>query len=650
MSIEVHVRVKPTNSDVEVGWSVTDTVLCSTTQQDLRYQFSRVYNSSTTNSTIFHGVDPLIHRGFHGENVTIMAYGQTGSGKTHSMMGTRHDAGVIRRTAQLLCDLQSHHPETTVSASCIEIYNETVRDLINECVEVQLRGEDGVDSAMVPISSISDFESLVAATESRRHYGATDQNDHSSRSHTILSFHISHNNRVKSSISLVDLAGSESAAKANTEGSAQREGGFINKSLLILGNVVDGIVSKQKHISYRSSKLTRILQKCLSGNGLTFILCCVNPALSSREQSVSALNFTQRAMKIKKDPTVTLTMAPPIVEKFGAAALQIIGQMDQEEQMASQTALQEVYTRNRKTVSRIVAHRKGEESSTVAALNELQAQLLLKEHGVAMKRARVQAEEAIRIDQRTAELTRSIQNHLAQGKDVGVKIEEALHKKRRAEELYTSRKAEADDVKNQWAESLEGRENAPLVALVEEHMVGHLEMWMESLWVWEKLWEAKRLAVQQELDRQLCDEDGKPVLLCSARSIPDKCRELISSLQEETQSIMGALALLSEAQQETPVDQPPVTDSASLRTVQRAIAALREVRASAIQQRVTSPSAQRKTGRPLTRTSASPGSSPSTARLQSTVNLLHSTRSRLDNTQCLIASPEDSSRLLAKRR
>eukprot|EP00164_Ancoracysta_twista_P006769 GFYU01009494.1.p1 GENE.GFYU01009494.1~~GFYU01009494.1.p1 ORF type:complete len:179 (-),score=3.56 GFYU01009494.1:58-594(-) len=178
-------------------------------------------------------------------------------------------------------------------------------------------------------------------------------------------------------------------------------------------------------------------------------------------------------------------------------------------------------------------------------------------------------------------------------------------------------------------------------------MVGYLEMWMESLWVWEKLWEAKRLAVQQELDRQLCDEDGKPVLLCSARSIPDKCRELISSLQEETQSIMGALALLNEAQQETPIDQPPVTDSAGLRTVQRATAALREVRASAIQQRVTSP---RKNTRPLTRASASPGASPGAARLQSTVNLLHSTRSRLDNTQCLIASPEDSSRLLTKRR
>lgn len=638
MSIEVHVRVRPTAPSVEVGWAVTDTVLCSTTQQDLRYQFSRVYNSATTNSTIFHGVDPLIHRGFHGEHVTIMAYGQTGSGKTHSMMGTGQDAGIIRRTAQLLCNLRAHHPNTSVSASCIEIYNETVRDLINDCAEVQLRGEDGVESAMQAINSIGDFETMVASTESRRQYKATDQNEHSSRSHTILTFHVSHSGRVKSTISLVDLAGSESAAKANTEGSAQREGGFINKSLLILGNVVDGIVSKQKHISYRSSKLTRILQRCLSGNGITFILCCVNPALTCREQSVSALNFTQRAMKIKKDPTVTITMAPPIVEKFGAAALQLISQMDDEEQLAAQVAFQEVYQRNRRTVARIVAQRKGEEASTVAALGELQAQLLLKEHGVAVKRARLQAEEAIRADKMTAELSRSIQNHLARGRDVGSKLDEAARKKRRAEELYSSRKAESDDVKRQWAESLQGRENAPLIALMEEHTVGHLELRMESLWVWEKLWEAKRLAVQQELDRQICDEEGRPLLLCAAKAIPAKCKELIASLQAETESIAGALSLLSDAQGEE-VAAPQ--DTSELKAVRRAISVLRETRALAIQQRVGSPS--KRAPRPV-----SPGASPGATRLQSTVNLLHNTRSKLDNTQCLIASPDDPSRLLGR--
>ncbi len=73
---------------------------------------------------------------------------------------------------------------------------------------------------------------------------------------------------------MIDLAGSERASADYTpkdnwtiEEIRRKEGGFINKSLLTLANVISKLSDKQEaaHIPYRDSKLTRILQPSLSG-------------------------------------------------------------------------------------------------------------------------------------------------------------------------------------------------------------------------------------------------------------------------------------------------------------------------------------------------------------------------------------------------
>ena len=67
---------------------------------------------------------------------------------------------------------------------------------------------------------------------------------------------------------LIDLAGSESS-KAGTSGVRRKEGSYINKSLLSLGTVISKLSESRRssHIPYRDSKLTRLLQSSLSGNG-----------------------------------------------------------------------------------------------------------------------------------------------------------------------------------------------------------------------------------------------------------------------------------------------------------------------------------------------------------------------------------------------
>ena len=82
----------------------------------------------------------------------------------------------------------------------------------------------------------------------------------------------------------VDLAGSERAKKTGAVGATLKEGININKSLLVLGNVISALSDEGKKgnfVPYRDSKLTRILQDSLGGNSRTSMIACVSPAESN---------------------------------------------------------------------------------------------------------------------------------------------------------------------------------------------------------------------------------------------------------------------------------------------------------------------------------------------------------------------------------
>eukprot|EP00956_Cyclotella_meneghiniana_P014035 scaffold20782_cov55-Cyclotella_meneghiniana.AAC.4 len=122
-----------------------------------------------------------------------------------------------------------------------------------------------------------------------------------------------------SSLSLVDLAGSESIKATGSTGVRQKEGNYINKSLLTLGHVVhklseisaraekqnDGLLPPKEHIPYRDSKLTRLLQPSLGGNARVCIVCNVSPALAHVEESHNTLKFGSRAKTIQQHASIT---------------------------------------------------------------------------------------------------------------------------------------------------------------------------------------------------------------------------------------------------------------------------------------------------------------------------------------------------------
>lgn len=146
--------------------------------------------------------------------------------------------------------------------------------------------------------------------ETVRKVAATNYNQGSSRSHTVFKIKLimkapTTKGRISvktSEINLVDLAGSEGVNAHNKNALRFRECSNINKSLLALSNVIQELGNKKtgfKYISYRHSKLTRILQNSLSGNSKTSIICTINQTYHNRLETLSTLKFGEKAKNIK---------------------------------------------------------------------------------------------------------------------------------------------------------------------------------------------------------------------------------------------------------------------------------------------------------------------------------------------------------------
>lgn len=227
---------------------------------------------------------PGILQGF---NATVFAYGSTGAGKTYTMLGTGEEPGIM---ANSLADLFTLIESTKgrdfkIKLSYIEVYNETLRDLLGKGENLELREDPTKGAIIVGVNEIEVNNSgevyvLLFKGNKNRSTEATNMNETSSRSHAVLQIYIE--NKINSSMGkikgensnelvsgkfiLVDLAGSERASNSTNTGQRQIEGGNINKSLLALGNCINALAeisngsSNKTFIPWRDSKLTRILK------------------------------------------------------------------------------------------------------------------------------------------------------------------------------------------------------------------------------------------------------------------------------------------------------------------------------------------------------------------------------------------------------
>lgn len=321
--------------------------------RSLLTRLDNVFSPHDGNARVYdNAAKRLVRRVMEGYNGTVFAYGMTGTGKTFSMQGTANQPGTIPLAITDIFSYIRENPEREflLRVSYLEIYNEKIFDLLNQSTpgtqqeEIKLREDSkrGVYASPLKeeiVQSPNQLLRVISRGDQARRVGSTQFNARSSRSHAVVQIVVESRERVGgqgsadmrrqnsilpggvlvSTLSLIDLAGSEKAA-LNKE--RRTEGAHINKSLLTLGTVIarltgdedkeDGVkpADKEKglkHLPYRDSKLTRLLQPALSGDSLVSILCTIQlssattSAASTSAHTAETLNTLKFASRAKNN-------------------------------------------------------------------------------------------------------------------------------------------------------------------------------------------------------------------------------------------------------------------------------------------------------------------------------------------------------------
>lgn len=239
----------------------------------------------------------------------------------------------LQLTNKFKCQI-NHENVYSVYISCIEIYNNYIYDLLDDCssssnssssssgggngssssnqitpnsnqqqfdskesknLKEDTRGSMYIkDVNELEVKSIEEALELMSRAQKRRVVAHTDLNSESSRSHSIFTIRIVQTNSSNlinmnkqspihvSQLSLVDLAGSERTKRTKNTGSRLREAGSINSSLMALRNCMEtlrenSLNGTRKMVPYRDSKLTLLFKNYFEGNGKTKMILCINP-------------------------------------------------------------------------------------------------------------------------------------------------------------------------------------------------------------------------------------------------------------------------------------------------------------------------------------------------------------------------------------
>jgi hypothetical protein len=323
------------------------------------------------------------------------------SGKTHTVQGnpaSHAERGIMPRAledvfARLRALAESEGWEWRVSVSCLEVYNESLYDLLATpdpalAASKDMRTRDRLKAGEVPrqalrftnlgthtpilvhdlttqgVASAGEaLDVLLPALASRR-TGSTNMNAQSSRSHAVVTLHVSGSRTVvvgadenaaaaagagagssssssaaagtvtysrDAVLDIVDLAGSERVRATGASGDTLKEAGQINKSLHTLTKVVQELLQRQQaqgarggaggggSISWRNSTLTQLLQRSLGGNSRTVIIATISPAVVNWPESCNTLLFAAQARSLTTQYTQNETVSTAAAGAGGGA-------------------------------------------------------------------------------------------------------------------------------------------------------------------------------------------------------------------------------------------------------------------------------------------------------------------------------------------
>jgi len=333
-NIRVVARVRPfllddnVNEDAEscvIPMSETSLKIMRNNNRNTADFFSvdRAFPQSASQEQVFTEVSEFVQSALDGYNVCLFSYGQTGSGKTYTMQGSsnvRQMRGIIPRAIEQVSEyktqLERDGWQYTMQVSFLEIYNETIHDLLRENeidehkheVKASKGGNERYVSditmtALEP-SDVEAVKAVMRQAEKHRSVAYTNMNATSSRSHSVFTLHMSalhlkNHQSLRGTLNLVDLAGSERLDRSKSTGGRAKETMAINKSLSALTHVFSAIAKKDSHVPFRDSTLTKLLEPSFNGAGKTLMLVTLSPTNMSSEESLCSLRFASNVKQCK---------------------------------------------------------------------------------------------------------------------------------------------------------------------------------------------------------------------------------------------------------------------------------------------------------------------------------------------------------------
>ncbi|XP_074317105.1 kinesin-like protein KIN-8A isoform X2 [Silene latifolia] len=306
------------------------------------FTFDSSFTESATQVEVYSTTTAdLVEAVLQGRNGSVFCYGATGAGKTYTMLGTVGNPGVMVLAIKDLYtkirqrSFEGHH---TVHLSYLEVYNETVKDLLSPGRPLVLREDkQGIMAAGLSqyrAYSTDEVMALLHQGNKNRTTEPTRANETSSRSHAILQVMVEYQTRDASmnlvnrvgKLSLIDLAGSERALATDQRTVRSMEGANINRSLLALSSCINALVEGKKHIPYRNSKLTQLLKDSLGGACNTVMIANISPSNFTFGETQNTLHWADRAKEIRNKAYETneeLVQAPESVAEQAKLLLQV---------------------------------------------------------------------------------------------------------------------------------------------------------------------------------------------------------------------------------------------------------------------------------------------------------------------------------------
>lgn len=303
-------------------------------EENWNFKFDKILHNVSQEEVFETCGKDVVRAAVEGYNGTIFAYGQTGSGKTFTISGSPNNysyRGIIPRGINTLFQEIGNKPEFDfdVQMSYLEIYNESLFDLLSPVPTYQQRGDISIQEDLrgnLIVKGLSKHRvnneeeafNLVFEGEANRTISEHKLNSESTRSHCVFIVYIEMKSRIESSekvtisrLNFVDLAGSERVKKTGSTGILLKEANYINRSLTFLEQVVVSLTKNQEskkkktgHVPYRQSKLTHILKDSIGGNCKTVMIANIWPEYSLIDETLSTLHFAKSMMNVENETKI----------------------------------------------------------------------------------------------------------------------------------------------------------------------------------------------------------------------------------------------------------------------------------------------------------------------------------------------------------